>query len=298
MASDAERVSAHESLLLGLLDALGGDADNRDFQVVLFLYCQESKSGQPYEFAPTKQGPYSFTCQNDLRRLTSHELIESDDQSWKLTTKGKGMVDRDKTLADFVGGLDKSRGDDLLLEAYRRFPYFAIKSDNAAAILKDDHAALTKVKAEEPKPVDEPLLTIGYEGRSLEAYLNILIRAGATLLCDVRGNPNSRKFGFAKSTLARTSGEVRLRYEHLPELGIPTSERRDLKTDADYQALFEDYKRTQLPHKTEALKTILDWIKAGEKVALTCYELDPRHCHRHCISDALGAHGKISVGHL
>ena len=51
--SIVSKLTARQRLLLGLLNALGGSAGNLDFQKVLFLYCQESASGQPYDFVPS-----------------------------------------------------------------------------------------------------------------------------------------------------------------------------------------------------------------------------------------------------
>ena len=39
------------------------------------------------------------------------------------------------------------------------------------------------------------LQTLGHEGHSLESYLNRLLKPGTSVLCDVRLNPLSRKFG-------------------------------------------------------------------------------------------------------
>ena len=131
------------------------------------------------------------------------------------------------------------------------------------------------------------LLTIGYEGRSLEGYLNLLIRNSVTVLCDVRRNPLSRKYGFSKSTLSKACEGVGIRYEHLPELGIDSEERRDLKTQADYDALFAAYERNDLPKQGAALAKIRGWIEQRERVALTCYEAQACQCHRHCVAEAL-----------
>ena len=49
-------------------------------------------------------------------------------------------------------------------------------------------------------------------GKCLETYLNQLLRAGVTLLCDVRRNPLSRKYGFSKSTLSHACA---VSYTHL-----------------------------------------------------------------------------------
>jgi uncharacterized protein (DUF488 family) len=126
----------------------------------------------------------------------------------------------------------------------------------------------------------------------LEAYLNLLLNDGVTLLCDVRRNPLSRKCGFSKSPLKSACESVQLRYEHLPELGIASSERKILETQADYDALFAKYERESLPQQSESLKKIYDWIaRDGQRVALTCYEAEPSQCHRHCVAEALGKLG-------
>jgi uncharacterized protein (DUF488 family) len=108
-----------------------------------------------------------------------------------------------------------------------------------------------------------------------------------TLLCDVRRNPLSRKYGFSKSTLSKACEGVGIRYEHLPELGIDSEERRNLNTQADYDALFAEYERKSLPRQTQALATIREWVQGGERVALTCFERLPHQCHRHCVAKAL-----------
>jgi uncharacterized protein (DUF488 family) len=143
-------------------------------------------------------------------------------------------------------------------------------------------------------------VTIGYEGRSLESYLNELLRAAVTVLCDVRRNPLSRKYGFSKGTLSKACEGVGIRYAHLPELGIASEQRRELHTQADYDALFADYEREGLPQRGAALETIHAWVAAGERVALTCFERLPQQCHRHCVAEALERMGgaKLAPQHL
>lgn len=302
MSASSQEVSltARQCLLLGLLDAVGGCAGSVDFQKILFLYCQEPDSGKPYEFVPYKRGAFSFTSYADRRKLVALGLLEDDQHAWKFTTKGRDVVEPDVLLSSFVDQLGGLRGDDLVADTYRRFPYYAIKSEIADRVLRNDAGSLARIEAERSAIVSKPLQTIGYEGRSLESYLNILICAGVSLLCDVRRNPISRKFGFARSTLCNACAHVGIRYEHLPELGVPSSRRKDLDAQADYDALFDEYKRSWLPTQTQALEIIQRWIADGNRVALTCYELHPGQCHRHCVSEALEAlsQGSISAGHL
>jgi uncharacterized protein (DUF488 family) len=120
------------------------------------------------------------------------------------------------------------------------------------------------------------------------------------LLCDARRNPISRKYGFSKGTLSKGCEGVGIRYEHLPELGIASEQRQSLETQADYDALFAEYERTSLPQQTEILAKIARWVRAGERVALTCYERLPQQCHRHCVAEALeGTFGKrFAAKHL
>ncbi len=124
------------------------------------------------------------------------------------------------------------------------------------------------------------LVSIGYQGRSLETYLTLLTGVGVTVLCDVRRNAVSRIRGFSKSMLAKSCGDVGIRYEHLPALGISSDRRRGLKTSADYLRLLTEYERIDLPNRREELETIQGWILSGETAALTCFERNPDICHR------------------
>ena len=131
------------------------------------------------------------------------------------------------------------------------------------------------------------LVSIGYEGRSIETYLTLLTRVGVTVLCDVRRNAISRKRGFSKSALAKGCGDVGIRYEHLPALGISSDRRRGLKTSEDYQRLLAEYDSVDLPQRKEELAQVQSWISSGEIVALTCFERDPEYCHRGRVAAAI-----------
>jgi uncharacterized protein (DUF488 family) len=275
--------------LLILLDALGGRAGNLDFQKLLFLYCQEPAAAGAYEFVPYKFGAFSFTSYADRRKLVERGLLADEEDHWQLTDEGKRVVGRaqDLLLSAFAHRICTLRGDALVAETYRRFPYYATRSKIAERVLRGDDAALQRIEAARPAAKAPGVSTIGYEGRTLESYLNELLRSGVTLLCDVRLNPISRKYGFSKNTLTKGCEGVGIRYEHLPELGIASEQRQSLETQADYDTLFADYERESLPLQGQALAKIEGWIRSGERVALTCYERLPQQCHRHCVAEAL-----------
>ncbi len=275
--------------LLELLQALGGTSGVLDFQKLLFLYCQESPTGDtPYDFVPYRFGAFSFSSYADRRKLVERGLLQ-DEEGWHITDEGRKVIGStmDVQLTAFAKQHRSLRGDALVAETYRRFPFFAIRSEIAERVLKDEDTALARIKAVRTKATGSALSTLGYEGHTLESYLTILLKSSVTLLCDVRRNAISRKYGFSKNTLARGCEGVGIRYEHVPELGIASDKRRSLETQADYDALFADYERTWLPKQGAALNMIQDWIAGGERVTLTCYEHQPNQCHRHCVAEAL-----------
>ena len=159
---------------------------------------------------------------------------------------------------------------------------------------------LRRIERARPKKHSAELLTIGYQGRSLETYLNLLIGAGVTLLCDVRRNAISRVYGFSKSTLKTGCDRVGIRYVHLRELGISSDRRRRLKTNSDYLRLFAEYESADIPQQHEELAEIHGWISSGEAVALTCFERDSENCHRGRVAAAIErkAKHKPSTEHL
>lgn len=279
-----------QRLLLTMLDALHAPVSNLDFQKLLFLYTKECEKGPSYEFVPYKFGGFSFTSYADKRRMMEAGLLVQNDQQWELTETGRKEARKDAVQPLVVAGFcrrNKSlRGNALIAEQYRKFPYYATRSEILTSVLTDAESRKRVAEARPPK-AKSGLATIGYEGRSLEAYLNLLLKNSVTVLCDVRRNPLSRKYGFSKSTLSKACEGVGIRYEHLPELGIDSEERRDLKTQADYDTLFATYERKSLPQQKAALTKIRSWVEAGERVALTCYELLPEQCHRHCVAEAL-----------
>jgi uncharacterized protein (DUF488 family) len=278
--------------LLALLDAHQGELGNLDFQKLLFLYCQEVEDKPSYDFVPYKFGGFSFTSYADKRRLVEQGLLADQERIWKLTPLGKkkAAVNNPSIKVDtvaFAKRYARLRGDALVAAAYRRFPFYAIRSEMASRILAKDKATLQAINDAAPARRAAGLCTIGYEGLSLEAYLNKLLMHGVTLLCDVRRNPLSRKYGFSKSTLSKSCQGVGIRYEHLPELGVASDLRQDLASQEDYDALFAVYRRDSLPQQGAAIARICNWIETGERVALTCYEHAPQQCHRHCVAEAL-----------
>lgn len=303
-ASGKAKLTSRQHLLISLISALGGKVAAVDFQKLLFLYAEEVETEPSFEFVPYRFGCFSYGSYVEKRRLIQAGLLEEDENTWRLTEAG-GLQSREPDLnalkiSAFVRKYKKLRGSSLMAEVYRRYPYYAIRSEVVEEVLPSSRDR-QKVDAARPPKRNPGLLTIGYEGKSLESYLNQLIKASVTLLCDVRRNAISRKYGFSGSTLSDACSQVSILYIHSPGLGIASAERQSLLNKQDYAALFSTYRRESLPKHQAELDQIQNWIvNEGHRVALTCFERDPDDCHRHCVAEAIAKRGGagFSVLHL
>ncbi|MCY4576676.1 MAG: DUF488 domain-containing protein [Chloroflexi bacterium] len=284
-------VTARQSQLLGLLDAVGGRARRIDFQKLLFLYCQEVARQPPYDFVPYRLGAFSFTSYHDRRKLVDAGLL-LDGDDWQLTELGQRIAldFREGSFEIFAKQYAHLSGDDLVADTYRRYPYYATRSEIVENVLSDDKMSRLAVKHASPEFSGPSLLTIGYEGRSIEGYLNVLLEAGVTLLCDVRYNAVSRKYGFSRRTLENACRHVGITYEHLPSLGIPSEERRNANSPKARRALLQKYRQKTLPTLRDEIETLLGWLSDGYRMALMCYERHPGDCHRGHLAAAVDAY--------
>ena len=166
-------------------------------------------------------------------------LLADHDQQWVLIENGRQIAREsgNSTIRTFASRFRNIRGDALVADTYRPYPYYAIRSEISEQVLADDRPTLDTIESTRPRAEPSRLFTIGYGGRSIKEYLNLLIRGGVTLLCDVRRNAISRKYGFSKTTLVCSCTGVGIRYGRLPELGIESWRRRGLKTGADFTDL-------------------------------------------------------------
>jgi uncharacterized protein (DUF488 family) len=174
---------------------------------------------------------------------------------------------------------------DLIKYTYRKYPYFAIHSEIADRYLTKDE--VENVKQHKPADSRTVLYTIGYEGISLEEYLNKLIANDVKVLVDVRNNPKSMKYGFTKSQLYKACTSVGLQYVHFPEVGIISEQRQELNEQNDYDKLFERYREETLPNTITTQQKILFLLKDKKRIALTCFEANICQCHRKHLAEAI-----------
>lgn len=95
------------------------------------------------------------------------------------------------------------------------------------------------------------------------------------------------KYGFSKAILEKACIGVGIEYVHMPQLGIDSSKRQTLKSQRDYDTLFDEYERTTLKENRSFLLQLRSIVERDNRVCLTCFEKDPRQCHRTRIAKAL-----------
>ena len=204
-----------QKILLSLLEKCGGMLANTDFEKLLFLYCQKTNSAH-YDFFPYKYGGFSFVSYYDKRKLTYAGILVDVDRFELATSESffPQLKSLDRTsVRNFVAQTKHLRGKKLVRTVYTEYPAYALRSEVASQILPvDEYAQVRKHWVIDTKPA---LLTIGYEGLSIDAYLNKLIINNVLVLVDVRANPVSRKYGFSKRILQNHIEKTNIHYIHL-----------------------------------------------------------------------------------
>jgi hypothetical protein len=287
------KVTYHrQKLLLALLQSFGGELKNIDLQKYLFLFTQLCQQEKSYEFVPFKYGCFSFQSYADRKRMIELGAISANSDYWQLDSASDYLSllqeGERKKLTEFNKRYSNLKGDALVREVYVQYPYYAINSEIAPRLLTPNE--LEKVAQARPAENAPCFFTIGYEGKSFEHYLNQLIRNNVKVLCDVRKNPLSRKFGFSKKALSDALNRLGIGYVHIPALGIESEKRQELHTQTDYNLLFDEYEKTTLRSNKDAIDQLVQVVEDKKRVAITCFELDQCMCHRGRVAQALARH--------
>lgn len=275
-------------IILALLELSGGTLDKISLQKLLFLFTQK-QSIKAYDFIPYLYGCYSYSVSADLRAMVGKRLLtETETHCGKTgrTSYVKLLKDEDlihlKQIRKEFGMMD---ANSLMRYTYITYPYWAVNSTKAKTILNDKEFKV--VESCKPNSEETVLFTIGYEGISLEEYLNRLIKNDIKVLVDVRNNPLSMKYGFSKSQLKRYCESLGILYIHLPEVGIQSEQRQELNSQADYDKLFAGYRQNNLTRTVETQLAILKLLEEKKRIALTCFEADICQCHRSHLAEAI-----------
>lgn len=275
-------------IILALLQLFDGQIDKISLQKLLFLLTKQ-QAKPDYDFIPYKFGCYSYSAHADLTTMVNKGILTDLEKSYKSNETANyfnTLKADDKKLMLYVKEqYGKISADALMKHTYLNFPYWAINSEVAPRILNAEQ--LEKINISRPKSNETILFTIGYEGISLEEYLNRLLKNDVKVLVDVRNNPLSMKYGFSKSQLQRYCNSLGIEYVHYPEVGIQSEQRQELNSQADYDKLFAVYRNDNLTKTTSSQEKILNLLKEKKRIALTCFEANICQCHRKHLAEAI-----------
>ncbi|MBI2257519.1 MAG: DUF488 domain-containing protein [Flavobacteriia bacterium] len=275
-------------IILALLQIFNGAIDKISFQKLLFLFTQRQNKAE-YDFIPYRFGCYSYSANADLTTMVKKGILSETSSHFtsnETIDYFNLLKDTDKKqLMEIKVHYGKMNANALMKHTYLNFPYWAINSLKAKDILSSKE--LEKVDLCRPNYNEITLFTIGYEGISLEEYLNRLIKNDIKLLIDVRRNPISMKYGFSKSQLIRYCTSLGIDYLHFPEVGIQSEHRQELKNQSDYDKLFVIYRENNLVNTKLIQEKILSLLHEKKRIALTCFEANICQCHRKHLAEAI-----------
>jgi uncharacterized protein (DUF488 family) len=226
-----------------------------------------------YYFVPCKYGPFSFQLYHDLSHLERDGFVSINDDSVHLVKTELPSLDlKIRNIVRMNSEKFSALDDKELLDyIYEEHPEFTIFSQYKKKMEYDRNSS--------------GIVTVGYEGKTIDRFLYELIKNKIGLVADVRRNAYSMKFGFQRNKLKSYLEKIGIDYIHMPELGIPSDSRKNLNSYEDYQVLFAGY-RMEIKTKMDCLERIKS-ISQNKKISLMCFEKDVKYCHRGVIAERL-----------
>ncbi len=143
------------------------------------------------------------------------------------------------------------------------------------------------------------VFSLGYQGLSLENYVETLLASNVGIVLDVREVAWSYNRRYIKSVLQSILSDAGIKYIHLKVCGNPSANRKTAKSVEECLSRYSEYLKNNL----ECLEILLEYVEAaskeGKPACLTCYEHKPEDCHRKILTDALGEIvPKLQISHL
>ena len=220
----------------------------------------------------------------------------------RITFLGNNVAESDLKLKrdDLSGMMLVLRGtpindiNALILKTYQERPLYAIDSIIINRFASDSELMdqIRTIKERISKH-NRGLYTIGYEGYSLDGFFRELVIRNIKTLVDVRKNAFSMRREFCGAVLSKAATEIGIRYVQMPQVGIPSNNRKELIPKGMTKELFEWYARTVLPGSGMYAQTVAAYERESN-TALMCYEADPSNCHRKIFAEyCLGQNPQI-----
>lgn len=157
-----------------------------------------------------------------------------------------------------------------------------------------DELASTVIDPTKGTKMTHGIVSVGYEGRTLEEFVQSLTQLGVHTVADVRLNAISRKPGFSKGRLCAALDAAGIGYVHLRGLGNPKSNREPF-----WAGRLDEGRRVfkQGLGQADAVRDLrgLEMRAQDEVVAVLCFEASPERCHRQVVIDEVVASSAVPV---
>lgn len=289
-----------EKIVLKLLSCFPGPLDKISLVQFVFLLRHRTMLNTMssfYDFVPYKFGPFSFTLYRDLERLRDKNLVVLKDNAVALSELGKSLLPQNTeslssaASAAIVDVVSEFKGYDtnkLMKHVYRSHPWFTVNSENIASRL---------MSRSNPDQSNRLICIVGYEGKSIDAFMNDLLKEDIRVLIDVRANALSRKHGFSKGQLSSICQKLEIEYLHTRSLGISSKERRHLGSRQSYRMLFERYGKRINTDDHDTVRLVSEVMERTPS-AMMCFEKDNQSCHRTSLANAVSSLNGLDIIHL
>jgi uncharacterized protein (DUF488 family) len=293
-------VLIRQKTVLALLSRANRPLSPTVFVKLVFLLRQETGlKNEPtfYDFVPYKYGPFSFALYRELTNLRRDGYVTPDEEHVALCERTIDLAEEkiNELSTAFHEAVDKvvsrcgEKGQtELVKDVYTRYPWYTTKSE-----LTD----LRPKSSERVKKACPAVYTAGYEGKSVDAFFNQLLKNGIRLVIDVRANPVSRRYGFSKKQFSEIAIRLGLDYRHMPKLGIPRKYRVNLSNFDSYQRLMKKYEQEMIPKLGNTIDEVGMLMKETPAV-LVCVEKDVRCCHRSRLAETIARETGLEVNHI
>lgn len=146
-------------------------------------------------------------------------------------------------------------------------------------------------------PMTHGIVSVGYEGRTIDDFVTELVRAGVTTVADVRLNAISRKAGFSKTALREALAASGIDYRHMRSLGNAKENRLPFWEGRVEEGRRVFRERLQSPEGVSSLNELSALVR-DQVVAVLCFETDVEKCHRKVIIDEVASATEVPVAAL
>lgn len=158
-------------------------------------------------------------------------------------------------------------------------------------------AVHVKSRTGKGQPMSNGVISAGYEGRTIDGFVESLVSVGVTAVADVRLNAISRKAGFSKGKLRAALEGVGIEYLHFRTLGNPKTNREPFWSGrlGEGRAVYRELLAGD--EQVSALSALGD-LARDQVVAVLCFEEDHDRCHRQVVIAEVTQGRDVAVQHL